>query len=282
MKKLIYQVYTGKKSKLYDHCTASVKAYAKRIGADYVLQRDPILRIKPDVFLTNRSVESYEKHGGYLPIYEKENAFTYLHTNDQVAIIDADIYIRDFSPDIFEYLGPSYEFGAVMERSMPLTSQYQAKIRNYSNMQYGMNPLRDLFDWNNKSGANFMNMGMMIINKSFLRHLNNETPQQFLRRQRFKPFIDGMGAWKWSTDQTLLNVFMKEERVKVKEMHWVWNGLFGANTLIEDCHFVHFFLKDKLPAQGENVEELMKQVLQPGGWPPGGSVGSLHREEQSE
>jgi len=57
MKKLIYQVYTGKKSKLYDHCTASVKAYAKRIGADYELQRNPILRIKPDVFMTNRSNE---------------------------------------------------------------------------------------------------------------------------------------------------------------------------------------------------------------------------------
>ena len=75
MKRLIYQVYVGKKSKLYDHCTASVKAYAKQIGADYECQRTPILMIKPDVFNTNRSKESYEKYGGYLPIYEKENAF---------------------------------------------------------------------------------------------------------------------------------------------------------------------------------------------------------------
>ena len=33
MKRLIYQVYTGKKSKLYDHCTASVKAYAEYINS---------------------------------------------------------------------------------------------------------------------------------------------------------------------------------------------------------------------------------------------------------
>ena len=32
-KKLIYQVYTGKKSRLYDHCTASVKAYAEDINS---------------------------------------------------------------------------------------------------------------------------------------------------------------------------------------------------------------------------------------------------------
>ena len=122
MKKLIYQVYTGKKSKLYDHCTASVKAYAKRIGADYELQRNPILRIKPDVFMTNRSNESYEKHGGYLPIFEKENALAFLKTNDQVAIIDADVWVRDTAPDIFDDLGTEAEFGGVMERDMPLTS----------------------------------------------------------------------------------------------------------------------------------------------------------------
>ena len=260
MKKLIYQVYTGKKSKLYDHCTASVKAYAKRIGADYELQRNPILRIKPDVFMTNRSNESYEKHGGYLPIFEKENALAFLKTNDQVAIIDADVWVRDTAPDIFDDLGTEAEFGGVMERDMPLTSNYVGKIANYSRMQYGMNPIRELFDWENKGGANLMNMGIMVMNQSFNRHLNNETPMQFLRRPRFKPFIDGVGAWKWSTDQTLLNVFMKEERVKVKELSWRWNGLYSANTRISECHFVHFFLKDKLPAQGENVEELMKNV----------------------
>lgn len=261
MKKLIYQVYIGKRSKLYDHCTASVKAYAKRIGADYEVQRSPILMIKPDVFMTNRSPESYEKHGGFLPIYEKENAFAYLRSYDQVAIVDADIFIRDDAPDIFDVLPSEYDFGAVLERDMPINNQYRAKIANYSRMQYGMNTLRPLFNWN-EAGANFYNMGMIVLNKSFAKYLNNQTPLQFLRQPRFKSFIDGMGAWKWSTDQTLLNVFIKEDNVKVKNLDWKWNALYTAvhQNKIKDAYFIHFFLKDKLPARGENVEELMKNV----------------------
>jgi len=262
MKKLIYQVYLGKKSKLYDHCTASVARYAKLIGADHIVQRSPILMITPDPFQTNRSKESYEKHGGFLPIYEKENAFAYFRSYDQIAIIDADIYVRDNSPNIFDDLDDSFQFGGVIERSMPITKAYKSKIKNYSRMQYGMNPIRNLFDWRDSSGANFYNMGMMVMNKSFSQYLNGQTPMQFLRRPEFKGFIDGVGGWKWSTDQTLLNTFVKESGMKCKDMHWKWNALYTAvsDQNIRKAHFVHFFLKDKLPNGGENVEELMKRV----------------------
>lgn len=261
MKRIIYQVYLGKRSKLYDHCTASVKAYAKRIGADYEVQRTPILMIKPDVFMTNRSKESYEKHGGFLPIYEKENAFAYLKRYDQVAIIDADVYVRDDAPNIFDELPSEYSFGGVIERDMPITPQYKNKIAGYSKMQYGMSPLNKLFDWNDK-GANFYNMGVMLLNKSFDKYLNGQTPMQFLRRPEFKGFIDGVGAWKWSTDQTLLNVFVKESRMRVKNLDWKFNALYKGvrDDHIKQAYFVHFFLKDKLSAKGENVQELMMNV----------------------
>jgi len=257
MKKIIYQVYVGKRSKLYDHCTKSVEEYAKRIGADYIKQTTPILRIKPDVFSTNRSTESYEKYGGFLPIYEKENAFAYLNTHDQVAIIDADVWIRDDAADIFQDIGDA-DFAGVVEREMPITEQYLQKIRNYSRMQYST--LGDV-DWKwNDRGAEFINMGVMVMNKSFNKYLRGQTPMQFLERIEFKRFIDGMGAWKWSTDQTLLNWWIKKEKMKVKNLDWKFNGLFTANRKIEKCDFVHFFLKDKLPNRGENVEELMKYV----------------------
>jgi lipopolysaccharide biosynthesis glycosyltransferase len=261
MKRIIYQVYLGKRSKLYDHCTASVKAYAKRIGADYEVQRTPILMIKPDVFMTNRSKESYEKHGVFLPIYEKENAFAYLREYDQVAIIDADCYIRSDSPSIFDELPSEYSFGGVLEKDMPITPQYKNKIVNYSRMQYGMAPINRLFEWDDR-GANFYNMGIMVLNKSFNDYLDGETPLQFLRRPRFKPFIDGLGAWKWSTDQTLLNVFVKESGMKVKNLDWKFNALYKGvrDDHIKKAHFIHFFLKDKLPARGENVQELMMNV----------------------
>lgn len=259
MKKLIYQVYTGKRSRLYDHCTSSVKAYAQRIEADYICQRNPILMIKPDPFTTNRSKESYEKHGGFLPIYEKENAFAYFKSYDQIAIIDADIYVRDTAPDIFDDLDDA-DFGAVIERQMPITDKYAAKIAGYSKMQYG--PIKTV-DWKwDERGAEFYNMGMMVMNKSFAKYLQGQTPSEFIRRPRFKPFVDGMGAWKWSTDQTLLNVFVREEKMNIKHMDWRWNGLYSAinSSKLSECHFVHFFLKDLLPNRGENVEQLMKDI----------------------
>ena len=264
MKTLIYQVYTGKRSKLYDTCTSSVKQYANRIGAEYICQRQPILMIRPDPFITNRSRESYEKYGGFLPIYEKENAFAYLKSYDKVAIIDADIYIRETAPNIFDEIEENYDFAGVLERDMPCTPQYERKIANYSRMQYGMSPINKLFNWKDPKGrgADFYNMGMMVLNKSIEKYLRGETPQQFLRRPEFKAFIDGMGAWKWSTDQTLLNVWVKEEKMKVKNLSFHWNGLFTGIEMdkIKECHFIHFFLKDKLPNKGENVEQLMEII----------------------
>ena len=260
MKRLIYQVYTGKRSDLYDHCTQSVKEYADRIGAHYLIQREPILRIAPDIFTTNRSTESYEKYGGFLPIYEKENAFAYLDSYDQIAIIDADIFVRpDCNECLFSASGTDCDFAGVIERTMPITHEYQAKIHNYSRMQYQHRGLAELFDWNNL-GADFYNMGLMVINKSISKYLRGQTPEQFIRRPEFKNFVDGMGAWKWSTDQTLLNYWVKKERMIVNNLDWKWNGLFTANTNIKECNFIHFFLKDKLPNRGENVEELMRLI----------------------
>ena len=145
---------------------------------------------------------------------------------------------------------------------MPTTKAYTNKIANYSRMQYGMNTLNHLFDWKHAGGADFYNMGIMVLNKSISKYLKGETPQQFLRRPQFKPFIDGIGAWKWSTDQTLLNVWVKEEKMKVKNLPFKWNGLFTGIEMdkIKECHFVHFFLKDKLPTKGENIEELLAQI----------------------
>jgi len=260
MKKLIYQVYTGKRSELYDHCTQSVKEYADRIGSQYLIQREPILRIAPDIFTTNRSKESYEKYGGFLPIYEKENAFAYLDSYDQIAIIDADIFVRpDCDECLFSASGTDCDFAGVIERTMAITPEYQAKIHNYSRMQYAHNSISELFDWNNL-GADFYNMGMMVINKSISKYLRGQTPEQFIRRPEFKNFVDGIGPWKWSTDQTLLNYWVKKERMVVNNLDWKWNGLFTANTNIKECNFIHFFLKDKLPNRGENVKDLMSMI----------------------
>lgn len=261
MNRLIFQVSVGKPSKLYEHCLESVNAYCKKHDIAHRVLTQPKLRIKPDVFATNRSRNSYEKYGGYLPIYEKENAFEYLSDFDQVAIIDADIYIREDAPNIFDEFGTDHAFGAVCEREMPLTNKYKEKITNYSKMQYSKLHNNKLDFKPNNLGFEFYNMGMMLMNSNlFTSYLNGQSPLEFVMRSEFKDFVDGVGAWKWSTDQTMLNYFVKKYKIPTKHMDWKWNGLYTANTKINECHFVHFFLKDLLPEQGENVTELMNAI----------------------
>jgi len=260
MKQMIYQVCLGKPSKLYEHCIQSVAEYCERYNIDHVVQRTPILRIKPDVFVTNRSKESYEKHGGFLPIYEKENAFDYFKDYDQIAIVDADIWIRPDSPNIFEDLDPEVDFAGVIEREMPITNKYAQKIKNYSAMQYHVLSKKANFSPNNL-GYEFYNMGLMLMNKSIYKYIN-QSAKDFITRSEFKDFIDGKGAWKWSTDQTLLNYWIRKEKMKQQHLSWKWNALYKGvkDDIIKDANFVHFFLKDHLPDRGENIEQLMSVI----------------------
>ncbi|NDB79774.1 hypothetical protein EB155_07890 [archaeon] len=217
--------------------------------------------IKPDVFQTNRNPRAWEQYGGYLPIFEKENAFTYLRNYDQVAIIDADVFVRENASNIFDSVSEQYNFGAVVERDMPITNDHASRINNYSRNQYGTIKNID-WDWNNKSGGKYFNMGVMVLNKSIEKYLRGETPKQFLSRPEFKPFVDGLGQWKWSTDQTLLNVWIRSEKMSIKELDWKFNTLFGAvrHDKIKDGHFIHFFLKSRLPNNGEDVDQLMEMI----------------------
>jgi hypothetical protein len=196
---------------------------------------------------------------GYLPIYEKENAFSYLDKYDAIAIIDADIYVKDNAPNIFNELEGNV-FAGVVERDMPITPKYASKIKSYSQGQYGS--LKDV-DWKwNDRGGEFMNMGMMLFSKDIKTYLKGNTPYEFITRPEFKGFVDGLGNWKWSTDQTLLNYWIKKEKMSVKQLSWKWNALYTAieDKFLKDAYFIHFFLKDHLPDRGENVAKLKEVV----------------------
>jgi len=244
MKRLIYQVYVGKEVPLYDKCTATVAEYCRRHSIDYKVQREPILRIRPNPETNGRSRNAVERLG-YLPIFEKENALALLGEEyDQVAIVDSDIWIRDNAPNVFEHLPIDADFGGVVERHLPITRQYARKLDGYSQAQYG------------DPQFPFMNMGLMVMNAS-LRQYCPESPAEFLARPEFQKFVDGRGAYKWSTDQTLLNTWIRSCGANVFEMNWHWNALYGAleDGAIDKAHFVHFFLKDHLRSQ--DPEELL-------------------------
>ena len=260
MKRLIYQVAVGKQSNLYQHCINSVKNYCNKYNIQHIVQTEPILKIKPDLERTGRSKEAVERLG-YLPIYEKENAFEHIDNFDQIAIIDSDIYIRSNAPNIFDDLSQEYAFGAVVERDLPCAKKYKSKIRKYSKSAFSN--LKDV-DWKwNELGAEFYNMGLMVINcKNFKQYLRNQTAKEFISRSEFKDFVDGVGFYKWSTDQMLLNWWVKKESIPTKNMDWRWNGLYKGidDNYLPQAHFIHFFLKDKLPQRGENVPALMEAI----------------------
>ena len=105
-------------------------------------------------------------------------------------------------------------------------------------------------------------MGLMLMNKSITNYLKGQSAKEFITRTEFKDFVDGIGGWKWSTDQTLLNYWVRKEKMKQQHLDWKWNALYTAvhDDKIPEAYFVHFFLKDHLPDGGENVKELMEKI----------------------
>ena len=50
---------------------------------------------------------------------------------------------------------------------------------------------------------------------------------------------------------------------KIEENQTIYyeqNKIFVDDRYLSQCHFIHFFLKDKLPKRGENVERLMLYI----------------------
>ena len=249
MQRLCYQISVGETPAFYDVCIASVAAYCERFGFDHIIQREPLLKIAPKA--SQRSTNALRL--GYLPIYEKEAAFAHLDRYGQIAIIDADVYIRPDAPNIFDQLGDA-TFAGVLERDMPLTPAYLDKIQKYSKGQYSR--LNDV-DWLwNDRGAAFYNMGVMVFSYKLLDYLHGQTPKQFIQRPEFERFVNGEGHWRWSTDQTLLNWWVKDSGMNTRDLNWKWNALYGGVKSVAEAYFVHFFLSAKLPRKGAEIPSI--------------------------
>jgi alpha-N-acetylglucosamine transferase len=255
---LIYQVAVGTHNPLYEFCISSVAKYCEKFHIIHHVQREPILRIRPDN--SHRSSAAVERLG-YLPIYEKENAFDLLYQYDNVCILDSDIYVTDHAPDIFLELVDA-DFAGVAERDMPLIERHRRKLRKYTQGQYG--PLRDEADflWNDL-GAEFYNMGLMLCSSNIKRFLNGQSAREFLSRAEFARFVDGIGDWRWSTDQTLLNYWIKKYQIPTRNLDWRWNALYRAieDQYLPQAYFVHFFLADHIP-KDRTIEQIVADIYQ--------------------
>lgn len=237
---VIYQVAVGEQRHLYETCIRSVSDYCQRHSIEHIVQREPMLRIQP--MENHRSEQALRL--GYLPIFEKANALALIQDHDAVLILDSDIYVRDSAPNIF-YLPETAPFAGVIERDMPLTARHKTKVRKYSEAQYGSLRAEANFEWNDH-GAAFFNMGMMLLRQSIQPWMRQQTAEQFLRRLEFERFVNGEGAWRWSTDQTLLNYWLRSSNIPVQCLDYRWNALYGAvdPQALREAYFLHFFLAD--------------------------------------
>lgn len=261
MKRLIFQVNVGNFAPAYYNiCKKSVEKYCFKNSIDHEILTEPKLRIRP---LNSQRSERAVERLGYLPIYEKEVAFNYLDEYDQIAIIDSDIFIRDYAPNIFDQLDEDTVFAGVIEQSMPNTDQYNNKIRAYSQGQYGK-LVGKVKGWprSTKYGIDFYNMGMMLFSNKIKQYLNGQTPEQFIRRKEFEGFVNGEGQWRWSTDQTLLNYWVRTSGMKAKNLDWKWNALFKGvkDEVLKDAYFIHFFLSDNLPEKGREIPRIINNL----------------------
>lgn len=254
MRRLIYQVAVGDCPEFYIPCIDSVRSYARRCEADHIVQTEPRLYIQPTG--PGRSAQALSR--GYLPIFEKENALAHLVAYDEVLILDADIYVRECAPIIFDQPATiSFDFAGVPERDVPATTAHQDKVRKYSKGQY--ETLEDV-DWRwDDRGAHFYNMGVMLLRKS-VREYIRQTPLEFIRRPEFERFVNGEGHWKWSTDQTLLNWWVKSSGMRAWDLDWRYNALYAACPRVTDAWFVHFFLASKLPRGGNEIPEIIERL----------------------
>lgn len=256
MTNLIYQVAVGPQNPLYEFCIASVSQYCQHYNITHIIQREPILKIRPDN--SHRSSQAVERLG-YLPIYEKENAFDLFDQYNNICIVDSDIYISEHAPNIFDELG-DYDFGGVAERDMPLTPRHAKKIKKYSEGQYGSLRNEADFLWNGL-GAEFYNMGLMLCSNKLKQYLNGQTAREFINRDEFQRFVDGIGDWRWSTDQTLLNYWIKKYKIKTRNLDWRWNALYRGieDRYLSEAYFIHFFLADHIP-KDRAIEQIVAEI----------------------
>lgn len=256
MKTLIFQVAVGEVPPFYEPCMASVRAYANRLGADYLRLTQPRLRIVPTA--SQRSDNALRL--GYLPIFEKEAALEYLGQYDSVAVVDADIHVMPDAPDLFAAAGEA-DFAGVLERDLPLLPQYERKLIAYSRDQYRC--LGDV-DWRwNPLGAAFYNMGMMVLSGKVARFLNGQTPDQFIHRPEFARFVNGEGMFRWSTDQTLLNWWVKKTGMTTVNLNWRWNTLYSyvkPESLESKPYFLHFNLASLFPRKGAEIPDIVARL----------------------
>ena len=108
----------------------------------------------------------------------------------------------------------------------------------------------------------YYNFGISNAKIKIKKYLNGQTPGEFIRRPEFERFVNGEGQFRYSTDQTLLNYWVRKSGMSHKSLDWRYNALFKAvkDDKLKDAYFIHFFLSANLPKKGAEIPEIIKRL----------------------
>jgi hypothetical protein len=158
--------------------------------------------------------------------------------------------VRSVAPDIFQ-AAENADFAGVLEQDLPLLPQYEKKVRNYARDQYG------------DAATAYFNMGVTVWNASMRGYLLGQTPKQFIERPEFEPFVNGEGKYRWSTDQTLLNTWVRRTGMRTRPLDWRWNCMYDyvvPTALRLHPYFIHFALALKMPRGGAEIPDITARM----------------------
>jgi len=256
MKNIIYQYYDGIVNGCVRYSAERFKAYADKIGADYLFEDNP-------KYVTN--LGQYSPHyGAFKPVYTDS-----FHEYDNVLFVDGDIFpVSDLEENIFDEFDT--EIGICEEWHAPDSrKKYNVAGINNANDEKWVNLVESR--WNvkmprTKSGLpKVFNSGMVLYSNDGLKKA----------RERFIPFNEyvswirrnGFPAF-YTCDQPYLHAMLEVCEFNWKIMDYKWNssvhfvpGTSDPRPVIDfrdnKADFVHIQLRGKNNFDNDKIDRIV-------------------------
>lgn len=260
MRYLIFQVIVGDYNSFFEFCAESVNRYCKKYNIDHVIQRTPILKITPHnisteepIVIKNNSLnftrlQNIEKLG-YWPEFERFNGLSFYDRYENICILDADIFIKESAPNIFEDFNDDAAFVYTLDQ--PWISENNIKnisrsfFKDYHRVyKTAKIPFQNKF---NVNCYDIFNNSLMLFNSNFLKkQLNNRAIIEWLKENNYKLFVGnlqqnfrqaGIGT------DIFTNYFTFNIDININRLDWKWNleyNDFCDKPSLEQSYFIHF------------------------------------------
>ena len=211
MKNIVFQLKlpTWKEEAPFDEAYETVKAYAKRVGADYFHMEEELV----DVPMKGAGARVY---------FQKYYFLDLLNDYDKVLYVDADVVIRETCPNLF--LKPPDRFYGVLEANRQGFHRLVEEFLETSDWHC---------DWHMTDGLyEYFNAGLFLVSRE-------------LRDRYFADFTLPEKPMKFY-DQTWLNYWLQRARVPWEDLGTKFNFLLNyyARKSAEDgrfdAHIIHY------------------------------------------